>query len=111
MNETDIKTFIGDHGWLVAVGLVGLIFRSTLQKIAASLFVFWGDDYQSDDIVYIDRRPARIVRKGMWKTTFYIYEVDDGQVVGGKKLVIQNEMLASLHIEKPLKLINMRTKP
>jgi hypothetical protein len=39
---------------------------------------------------------------GLTKTVFFIYDVVDGKVLGGSKLVVQNERLASLNIEKPL---------
>ena len=52
--------------------------------------------------VYVDGKPGRIIRVGITKTVFFIYDVIDGQVVGGSKLVIQNEYLGKLKIEKPL---------
>jgi hypothetical protein len=39
---------------------------------------------------------------GLTKTVFFIYDVVDGKVVSGNKLVVQNERLAGLNIEKPL---------
>jgi hypothetical protein len=37
-----------------------------------------------------------------------MYDVDsDGKIIGGTKLVIQNERLASLNIEKPLPLLDL----
>ena len=42
------------------------------------------------------------MRCGIWTTTFFLYDVIDGIVVGGSKLVIQNDKLKDLKIEKPL---------
>ena len=64
--------------------------------------MFIGSDYKEDDVVYVDGKPGRIVRVGLTKTVFFIYDVVEGKVVGGSKLVIQNERLAGLNIEKPL---------
>jgi hypothetical protein len=61
-----------------------------------------GSDYKTDDVVYVDGKPGRIVRLGITKTVFFIYDIVDGKIVSGNKLVVQNERLASLNIEKPL---------
>jgi len=107
VNEPDLKTFVGENSWLFLIGLVALIFRSAIEKLAASLFVFLGNDYNADDIVILDGRPGRIVRVGLTQTTFYLYEVKDGKVVGGTKLCVQNERLSSLNLEKPLQKIDL----
>ena len=92
----------GKYVWLFLAGLVILIFKSSIEKLAASFFIFAGSDYKTDDVVYVDGKPGRIVRLGLTKTVFFIYDVVDGKVVGGSKLVVQNERLAGLNIEKPL---------
>ena len=106
-NETTVlkdavEHFIKDNSWLLFIGLVALIFKSTVEKLAAGIFVFLGNDYNEDDIVVVNGRPGRIVRVGVTKTAFFLYEVKDGIVAGGTKLVVQNERLASMDIEKPL---------
>jgi hypothetical protein len=92
----------GKYVWMFIAGLVILIFKSSIEKLAAALFMFVGSDYKEDDVVYVDGKPARIVRVGLTKTVFFIYDVVDGKVVSGNKMVIQNEQLAGLKIEKPL---------
>ena len=62
--------------------------------------VFLGNDYNEDDVVEVDGDPGRIVRVGLWKTTFFIYHVVDGSIVGGSKLVVANSKLKDLKIEK-----------
>ena len=106
-NETTVlknavEHFIKNNSWLLFAGLITLIFKSTLEKLAAGIFVFLGNDYNEDDIVVVNGRPGRIVRVGVTKTVFFLYEVKDGIVAGGTKLVVQNERLASMDIEKPL---------
>ena len=100
--EQAVSAIIGEYGWMFIAGSALLIFQSSIKKLAAGLFVFWGNDYKTDDTVYVDGKPGRIIRVGITKTVFFIYDVIDGQVVGGSKLVIQNEYLGRLKIEKPL---------
>lgn len=107
MNEAELKTFVGENSWLFVVGLTALLFRSAIEKFAASLFVFFGSNYNADDIIILDGKPGRIVRVGFTQTTFYLYEIKEGKITGGTKLVIQNERLASLNIEKPLQKIDI----
>jgi hypothetical protein len=100
--ESAGQDLTGKYVWLFIVGLIALMFKSSIEKLAAALFMFVGSDYKEDDVVYVDGKPGRIVRVGLTKTVFFIYDVVDGKVVGGSKLVVQNERLASLNVEKPL---------
>ena len=100
--ESTGQDLTGKYVWLFIVGLIALMFKSSIEKLAAALFMFVGSDYKEDDVVYVDGKPGRIVRVGLTKTVFFIYDVVDGKVVGGSKLVVQNERLASLNVEKPL---------
>ncbi len=105
--ENMAKNLIGDYGWLFVAGLIVLLFQSSIKKLAASLFVFVGGDYKTDDVVFVDGKPARIIRVGFVKTVFFIYDVHEGKIVGGSKLVVQNEWLAKLKIEKPLQQLDL----
>jgi hypothetical protein len=100
--EQAVEQLVGEYGWMFIAGLAILLFQSSIKKLAAGLFVFWGNDYKTDDTVYVDGKPGRIIRVGITKTVFFIYDVIDGQVIGGSKLVVQNEYLGKLKIEKPL---------
>jgi uncharacterized membrane protein len=100
--EATAQDMTGKYVWMFLAGLVVLIFKSSIEKLAASFFIFVGSDYKTDDVVYVDGKPGRIVRLGITKTVFFIYDVVDGKVVSGNKLVVQNERLAGLNIEKPL---------
>ena len=105
--ESMAKNLIGDYGWLFVAGLVLLLFQSSIKKLAASIFVFIGGDYRTDDVVFVDGKPGRIIRVGFVKTVFFIYDVHEGKIVGGSKLVVQNEWLAKLKIEKPLQQLDL----
>ena len=57
---------------------------------------FIGNDYNADDVVYIrGEKKARIIRHGLTKTVFYIYDTD-------RKLIIRNDQLPNLMLEKSL---------
>ena len=102
-----VSEMIGKYGWLFLIGVLTLLFRSTIEKFVAGLFIFKGNDYNEDDVVEVDGKPGRIVRCGIWSTTFFTYDVRDGIIVGGAKLVVQNDKLKDLKIEKPLPLLDL----
>ena len=105
--QNQVSLLIGKYGWLFIVGVLTLLFRSTIEKFVAGMMVFMGNDYNEDDVVEVDGKPGRIVRVGMWTTTFFTYVVRDGIIVGGAKLVVQNDKLKDLKIEKPLPLLDL----
>ena len=80
----------------------------------AGLVVFFGNDYNNDDIVILDGRPGRIVRVSMWKSTFYLYTIKQDEkgkryISGGTKLVIENDKLKDLKLEKPLEIFDLES--
>ena len=105
--QDNISVLLGEYGWMFLVALVVLFFNTTIESVLAGLLIFVGNDYNNDDIVILDGRPGRIVRVSMWKTVFYLYTIKedpDGKkfVSGGTKLIVENEKLKDLKIEKPL---------
>ena len=105
--QSMVSEMLGKYGWLFIVGVLTLLFRSTIEKFVAGMMIFMGNDYNEDDVVEVDGKPGRIVRCGMWSTTFFTYDVRDGIIVGGSKLVVQNDKLKDLKIEKPLPLLDL----
>ena len=105
--QSMVSEMLGKYGWLFLVGVLTLLFRSTIEKFVSGLFIFMGNDYNEDDVVEVDGKPGRIVRCGIWSTTFFTYDVRDGIIVGGSKLVVQNDKLKDLKIEKPLPLLDL----
>ena len=87
---------------LFLIGTAIFLFRQTIENAVDGFMVFFGNDYNEDDVVEIDGKPGRIVRVGIWKTVFFTYDVRDGKVVSGSKLVVANNRLKNLKIEKPL---------
>ena len=105
--QGNISVLLGEYGWMFLAALVVLFFKTTIESVLAGLLIFVGDDYNNDDIVILDGRPGRIVRVSMWKTVFYLYTIKEGQdgkkfISGGTKLIVENNKLKDLKIEKPL---------
>ena len=106
--QKQVTTLLGDYGWLFFVGIIMLLFRSTVENVVAGLMVFIGNDYDEDDVIELDGKPGRIVRVGIWKTVFFIYHVVDGNIVSADKLVVQNDKLKDMKISKPLPELDLR---
>ena len=102
---------IGKYGWMVISGMLFLLFKSSMESMIEGFKVFIGDDLNTDDVVTIDGRPARVVRVGMWKTIFFVYDVDcigDKPIIkGGSKMAIQNDQVKNHTIEKPLPMLDL----
>ena len=115
MNEEEIQKtaegLLGNWVWLLVTGVAFLLFKSTLEGITEGLKVFLGKDIKTDDVVILDGRPARCIRVGIWKTTFFAYDIGtaDGKpfVKGGTKLQIQNDKLKDHVIERPLQMLDL----
>ncbi len=105
--QEQVTGLIGQYGWMFGAGAAMLLFRQTIESFVAGVMIFMGNDYNEDDVVEVDGKPSRIVRVGMWSTTFFTYDVRDGIIVGGSKLVVQNVKLKDLKIEKPLPLLDL----
>ena len=109
--ENNISVLLGEYGWMFLAALAVLFFKTTIESTIAGLLIFCGNDYNNDDIIVLDGRPGRIVRVSMWKTTFYLYNIQESngkkQITGGTKLIVENDKLKDLKIEKPLDNFNL----
>lgn len=91
-----IELFIGKWGWLVAAALASVAFKDAVGKFWQGLMFLMGNDFNVDDIVYINgNKKARIVRQSIYKTTFYLYDHH-------RKFVVPNDRIWTLNIEKSL---------
>ena len=105
--EALVSTFVGGNFWLWITGFFVFIFKDSIASTVASIMIFWGNDINDDDTLILDGRPARVVRIGIFKTTFYLYLIDsDGNFVNGTRMQIQNVKLKDLKIEKALPLFD-----
>ncbi|MGI9571744.1 MAG: hypothetical protein ACR2L5_00320 [Candidatus Actinomarinaceae bacterium] len=109
--ESVAQDFLGNYGWMFIVGIAVFTFRSAIEGIVEGLKVFLGNDLNTDDVVTIDNRPARIVRVGIFKTIFFVYNIGcvkgKPYVKGGSKMAIQNDKLKEHTIEKPLPMLDL----
>lgn len=98
-----VSHFASKWSWLFIVGFAVMMFRSTIESVLESIKMFLGSDFNTDDFVFLDNKPARIVRKGLWNTTFFLYTLNKcGKVIRETKRVIPNEKLKDISIEKVL---------
>ena len=115
MNEEQIQketeNILGYLAYFVLSGVALLLLKSTMESMVESIKVFWGKDLNTDDVVILNGRPARVVRVGMWKTTFFAYDIGvangEPYVKGGTKIQIQNDKLKDQIIEKPLQMLDL----
>ena len=109
--EDQIQRLIGEYGWMFIAGAAILLFRSAIEGVVEGLKVFVGNDLNTDDVITIDDKPARVVRVGIFKTIFFVYHIGcvNGKpyVKGGNKMAIQNSMLKEHRIEKPLPMLDL----
>ena len=113
MEKEGIELLIGSQiYWLVGLAVLFFI-RNLIEGMVAGILVFFGGDYNSDDVVYVDGLPGRIIRVGLYKTVFFLYDISndpytgDARVSGGTKLVILNRALHDHKIEKPLQNLDL----
>jgi len=93
--ESLAKGLIGEYGWVVLAALVAILAKDVVIKFAQSILVFFGHGFENDEIIYISGRQARIIRKGVTSTTFYMTD-------RRTKMVVPNEKLSDLTVEKLL---------
>ena len=94
--EQVVSKLAGDMGWMILAAIAVLTFKNTIQRVVEGMMFFVGGDYKVDDIVYIQgTKKVRITRKGLTKTTFYVYDTK-------RKLIIRNDRLPNLMLEKSL---------
>ena len=111
--EEQISNYIGGQVWWI-VGLSFLfLVRNLIESAIQGILVFIGSDYDTDDVVFLDGQPSRIIRVGIYKSVFFVYDIKKDEytgkafVSGGSKRVIQNSVLATAKIDKPLQNIDL----
>jgi len=106
---------LGELWWVFIIICALLVFKETIKSFVTSIMVLRSGTYEVDQVVLLQGTPARIVRMGIWKTTFYVYRImsepqagakEDGARMNGGKLFyttrdVMNEQLPDLVIEIP----------
>ena len=109
--QKQAEGILGYIAYFLLSGIVLILAKSTLESMVESIKVFWGKDLNTDDVVILNGRPARVVRVGMWKTTFFCYDIGiangEPYVKGGTKIQIQNDKLKDQIIERPLQMLDL----
>tara|TARA_Y100000356_G_scaffold7076_1_gene5201 strand:+ start:108 stop:503 length:396 start_codon:yes stop_codon:yes gene_type:complete len=86
---------IGHYGWLLIAAFCALLFKDILFNFAQGLLIYWGSDFENDEILYISGRQARVIRLGLTSTTFFMTDRNT-------KMIVPNEQLKALVVEKRL---------
>ena len=120
MGEEQLKeigtNLIGSYGWLFLVGFVAMLFRSTLEGLVESVKIFWGNEINVGDVIYIwiegKKYAGRIVRVGLFKCSIVVYNVShnaDGEpyISGGEDLEIQNSKIKDYTMTRPMENIDI----
>ena len=109
--QGQIESLIGSYGWMIITGVFLLLFRSAIEGFVEGFKVFVGNDLNTDDVITINGQPARVVRVGIFKTIFFVYEIGcaNGKpyVKGGSKMAVQNDTLKDFEIKKPLPMLDL----
>ena len=96
-----VSVILGEIWWLFVVVAAFMMFKETMKSFVAGVMVLRGGEYQLDDIIILEGSAAKIVRKGIWKTTFYVYHINDEGKMFFTERSIMNEQLANIKIEIP----------
>tara|TARA_B100000745_G_C19839968_1_gene278422 strand:+ start:120 stop:440 length:321 start_codon:yes stop_codon:yes gene_type:complete len=89
------QNFIGEHGWLLIAGAVGLIFKETITSFAAAISTSLFGGIKTDDVYSMGGRACRVVRVGIRSTTFYFAD-------SKTRVDIPNEDIKGLRLEKKI---------
>ena len=79
--ENIAKNLFSEYGWIFAAGLVALLAKDIMINLVKGILIFYGHDFDNDDVIYISGRQARIVRVGVTSTTFYMTDRKTKMVV------------------------------
>ena len=104
--QSGLAVLVEQYVWYFVIAFALLFVKDSVTNALAGLAMFFGSDYNEDMVCWIHtngtRRPARITKTTLFSTSFYLYEVKNGQITGGTLLTVPNSELKSLRIERPL---------
>ena len=104
--QSGLAMLVEQYVWYFVIAFALLFVKDSVTNALAGLGMFFGSDYNEDMVCWVHtngtRRPARITKTTLFSTSFYLYEVKDGQITGGTLLTVPNSELKSLRIERPL---------
>ena len=104
--QSGLAVLVEQYVWYFVIAFALLFVKDSVTNALAGIAMFLGSDYNEDMVCWLHtngtRRPARITKTTLFSTSFYLYEVKDGQITGGTLLTVPNSELKSLRIESPL---------
>ena len=104
--QSGLAVLVEQYLWYFVIAFALLFLKDSVTNTVAGIAIFFGSDYNEHMVCYVHtngtRRPARITKTSLFSTSFYMYEVKDGQIKGGTLLTVPNSELKSLRIERPL---------
>jgi hypothetical protein len=86
---------VGHYGWLLLAAFGALMGKDVLSRFVAGLLMYWGSDFQNDEILYISGRQARVIRMGVTSCVFFM---EDRKT----KMIVPTCQLKQLTVEKRL---------
>ena len=105
-DQSGLAQLVEQYVWYFVIAFALLFVKDSVTNALAGIAMFLGSDYNEDMVCWVHtngtRRPARITKTTLFSTSFYLYEVEKGQIRGGTLLTVPNSELASLRIERPL---------
>jgi len=97
----EVMHILGEFWWLVCLFIAIIVFKETIKSFVTSIMVLRSGTYELDAVVILEGSTARIVRMGVWKTTFYVYRRVNGGRLFHSTRDVMNEELPRLDIEIP----------
>ena len=109
--QSGLSQLVEQYLWYFVIAFALLFLKDSVTNALAGIAMFIGSDYDENMVCHINtngiRRPARITKTSLLSTSFYLYEVVDGQIKGGTLLTVPNSELKSLRIERPLDILHL----
>jgi len=109
--QSGLALLVEQYVWYFVIAFALLFVKDSVTNALAGIAMFFGSDYNEDMVCYVHtngtRRPARITKTTLFSTSFYLYEIKDGQITGGTLLTVPNSELKSLRIERPLDILKL----
>ena len=109
--QSGLAVLVEQYVWYFVIAFALLFVKDSVTNAMAGIGMFFGSDYNEDMVCWLHtngtRRPARITKTTLFSTSFYLYEVKDGQITGGTLLTVPNSELKSLRIERPLDTVKL----
>ena len=114
--QSELQNILGSWGWIGLIGFLAMLFRSTLEGLVESFKIFVGRGFDQDMCLFIwiegEKKAARIVRCGLFKTIFTVYTIGytkDGQpfIEGGEYFSVQNSRLKDYTMTKPMDSVDL----